>query len=174
MWVSGVYSLLHLPHMYRNKNSSVYQTVCCLTFSTPSYLVLYKRALLHKFHCNYVQAVGTSSHQQQFCVICSSELLLSILYSSVFSCHIPHVEFSGFCGSCFSNHSFIFRSIPHGEGLFRQFGETYCLHLQGDGEIMGRRIRTDLAGRSEGIVSTQCCAGGVGVGRWVRLCGKSV
>ena len=57
------------------------------------------------------QAVCTSSHRHKFCVICHSKLLLSILYCSVFSCHILRVEFSGFCGSCCSNHGFIFRLI---------------------------------------------------------------
>jgi hypothetical protein len=130
-WVSGVYHLLHVPYTYRNKNNSGYQTVCYLTFSTSSYFVLYKIALLHQFHSNYVQAVCTSSHQHQFCVICRSKLLLSILYSTVFSCHILYVDFSGFLWlllfkSCF------FRLIPQGDSLFRHFEEAYCLHLRGE------------------------------------------
>jgi hypothetical protein len=125
-------SATHVPYMYQNENNSGYQNVCCLTFSTSSHMVLHKIALLHKFLSNYVQAVCMSSHQHQFCVICPSKLLLSILYSSVFSCHIPYVEFFGFHDSCSSNHCFIFSLIPHGDGLFRHFEETCCLLLQGD------------------------------------------
>ena len=139
---------------------------CCLTFSTSSYLVIYKIAFLHKFHC--VQTVCTLSHQHQFWVICPSKLSLCWYCIPLFS----FVTYTMKVAIVAQIIVLFYLFVPTFRRDVLPASSRWINLVETDGEIMGRRIRTDLAGRSEGIVSTQSYVGGGGA--WIRVCGKSV